>query len=208
MEDSRSMHRKTSPPPGWAVLAFLSAGLGLLLWGLHFTNWSLRGTIPDLIFPCIVGILGFASLITTWRMPSRSMRYAVRILSLPAVVGATLYALFIFILFIPPFTLGGLFWISEIAGETQIQQVASPDGAWIAEVHFQAVGAYTRGNGHILITARPSWLPVLEQDIYYLSLSYANEDTTDYVTWVDDNTLYVSETDEEVPVGELRWGFP
>lgn len=109
---------------------------------------------------------------------------------------------------IPPLTLGALFAVSEIAGETQIQRVTSPDGTRSAYVYFRGVGAYSGGNGRIYVRVRHQILPFLERDIFYLGRSYASDDSTNYLEWQDNNTIYIPEIKREVPVGTIRAEIP
>ena len=91
---------------------------------------------------------------------------------------------------VPPFTLGAFFAASEIAGETEIQRAISSDGTRIAYVYFRGVGAYSGGNGRIFVRVRHQILPLLERDVFYLPRSYADENSTNYLEWRDNNTLY------------------
>lgn len=68
-------------------------------------------------------------------------------------------------MFVPPFTLGGLFAFDELAGEKQIQQIESPDGRLTADVYFRGVGAYSGGNGRVDVRIRDRFVPFLERDV-------------------------------------------
>ena len=71
----------------------------------------------------------------------------------------------------------------------------------LATSAFFGVGAYTGGNGHIYVRVKYRCFPIVERDIYYVDESFADEETDDYLYWLDDDTLYISETEEEVEVG-------
>jgi hypothetical protein len=189
------------------ALVVINIILGLFLWFLFFTDYSLAGTIPDILYPPVVGIIALVSLgINIIR--NKSQRLLILLSQLPSIVGGGLYILIAFVMLIPPFTLGAFFAFSEITGETQIQRVTSPDGTRSAYVYFRGVGAYSGGNGRIYVRVRHHILPFLERDIFYLSKSFANEDSTNYLEWRDNSTIYIPEIKREVSVGSIRAEIP
>lgn len=188
-------------------LAFVNLLLGLFLWFLFSTDYSLVGTIPDIVFPLAMGMVAIVSLAINKIRATRG-RLWITLAHLPALIGSGLYVFAVFVMFIPPFTLGALFAASEIAGETEIQRVMSPDGTKTAYVYFRGVGAYSGGNGRVYVRIRYSMLPFLERDIFYLPASVADEDTTDFVEWRGNDVLYVSETDQEIRVDVIKAEVP
>ena len=172
-----------------------------------FTDYSLAGTIPDLLYPPIVGIIALVSLAINI-ISNKRQRLLITLPHLPSIIGGGLYILIALVMLIPPFTLGAFFAVSEIAGETQIQRVTSPDGTRSAYVYFRAVGAYSGGNGRIYVRVRHQILPFLERDIFYLGRSFASEDSTNYLGWRDNNTIYIPEIKREVSVGAIRAEIP
>ena len=192
----------------WPGLAALSLVLGLCLWFLSFTDYSLVGTLPDLIFPPAVALVAVISLVISWRRTRRRGRLLVALAHLPALSGGLLFLLAGIMLFVPPFTLGGLFAAGEIAGETRIQQNASPNNHLVASVYFRGVGAYGGGNGRIYVRVQHRTLPFLERDVFYLGESLATEKSSDYVKWVDNGTIHVSEVDQDVDVIGVRAEVP
>jgi len=198
----------SSPSRWWQRLTVLSLVLGLTLWLLSITDYSLVGTLPDLIFPPAVALVAVISLVVSWRRARRRGRLLVALAHLPAVSGGLLFLLTGIMLFVPPFTLGGLFLAGEIAGETRIQQSASPNNHLVASVYFRGVGAYGGGNGRIHVGVRHRALPLVERDVFSLSESVATERSSDTVRWVDDDTIYVAEVDQDVDVTGVRWQLP
>jgi hypothetical protein len=73
---------------------------------------------------------------------------------------------------------------------------------------FGGVGAYSGGNGRIFVRTRCSIFPFIERDLFSLSHSDASEDSTNYVEWRGNNTLYISETGKEIPVGGIKAEVP
>lgn len=127
---------------------------------------------------------------------------------LPALLGGGLFVLSTLLMFVPPFTLGGLFAFDELAGEKQIQQIESPDRRLTADVYFRGVGAYSGGNGRVDMRIRDRFVPFLERDVYYLGRSLASETSSEYVSWLDNRTLKISETGETVDVRGVKTGVP
>lgn len=187
--------------------AVINLILGLFLWFLFSSDYSLTGTIPDILFPPLVGIIALISVFSI-KTSDKHQRLWIRLAHLPAIIGGTLYLLMGFVMFIPPFTLGALFMMSEISDEVQIQQAVSPDGTQSAYVYFRGVGAYSGGNGRTYVRTRYSLLPFIERDLFTLSRSDASEQSTDYVKWHGNDTLYISEIGKEIPAGEIRAEIP
>jgi hypothetical protein len=193
--------------PWSKALLIINLILGLFLWFLFFTDYSLAGTFPDILYPPTVGLIALVSLTIT-KISYRRRSLLITLSHLPSIIGGGLYILMAFIMFIPPFTLGAIFAISEITGETQIQRVTSPDRTRIAYVYFRGVGAYSGGNGRIYVRVRYQMLPFLERDVFYIGRSYASEDSTNYLEWLDNNTIYIPEIKREIPVGAISAEMP
>lgn len=189
------------------LLVIANLILGLFLCFLFSTDYSLVGTIPDILFPPAIGIIAIVSFAVS-KAGSKRQRLLIALAHFPSIIGGGLYVLTVLLMLIPPFTLGAFFAASEIAGETEIQRAISPDGMRVAYVYFRGVGAYSGGNGRIFVRIRYQILPVLERDIFYLPRSYASEDSTNYVEWRGNDTLYVSETQEEISVGIIATETP
>lgn len=188
----------------WKFALGINFLLGVALWIGLFTDVSLRGTISDILFPPVVAIIAIG---TIQIIPSEWKRISKIGLSL-SYIGGCLFLLIGCIMLIPPFTLGFLFGISEITSEVRIQQIASPDDMRLAEVYFRPVGAYSGGSGRIYVRIRNRFLPFVERDIYYLRVSHADENTKNYVKWNDNNTLYISETNEQLSIGKVKSDLP
>ncbi len=171
-------------------LLSLNVFAGLVLWFGYSTDLSWTGTIPDLLFPPIVGVVALATLMIQKDVDPH-LRWTYRFACLPSLLGGSLAVAIAIVMFVPPFTLGGMFMADEIANERLIQNIASPDGGRIASVYFRGVGAYGSGSGRIFIRVRSRSLPILERDIYSVYPSYAYEDTQNYLRWRDRDTLEI-----------------
>ena len=68
--------------------------------------------------------------------------------------------------------------------------------------------SYGGGNGRIYVRVQHRALPLVERDVFYLGESLATEQSSDTVRWVDDNTIHVSEVNQDVDVIGVRWRFP
>lgn len=193
------------------VLVLFYIGVNLLLgstfWFFETTNYSPAGTLPDFLFALFALFVALAASILI-PFSSHELRPLVTLSSVPSLAGIVPYVLFIVIAAIPPFTLGLFFIVGEIADETVIQEAVSPDGWSVAKVYFRGVGAYAGGNGRISVRVVNRWVPFLERDVFYLGRSYADRDDPDYVKWRDNNTLYISETKEEVHVRLVELELP
>lgn len=188
----------------WKLVLAINLFLGISLWLGFFTDISLRGTIPDILFPPLVVVFAVATIrvVPTERKKLSKLAY------IPSYIGGFLFLLMACIMLIPPFTLGFLFGVSEIASEVRIQQIESPNNSRIAEVYFRPVGAYSGGSGRVYIRVTYTYFPFLERDIYYLRVSHADENTRNYLQWIDNDTLYISETDEKIVVGTIKPDMP
>lgn len=193
--------------PSRKALVAINVIVGSFLWFLFSTDYSLTGTIPDILYPPIAGIIAVLSLAII-KTSNRWQRLLITVVHLPSIIGGGLYILIVLVMLIPPFTLATIFTVSEIADETQIQRATSPDGTRAAYVYFRGVGAYSGGNGRMFVRVRHQMLPFLERDIFYLSRSYASEDSTNYLEWQDNNTIYIPEIKREISVGVIRAEIP
>ncbi|MCP4374084.1 MAG: hypothetical protein GY797_39155 [Deltaproteobacteria bacterium] len=191
----------------WNWLIFVNLILGLFLWLLFSTDYSLIGTIPDILFPPLVAIIAVVSLALI-NIHGRFQKFLVMLAHLPSIIGGCLYILIAFIMLIPPFTLGTMFMMSEITEEIQIQEAISPNSTKVANVYFRGVGAYSGGNGRIYVRIKYRNVPFLERDVFHLGRSLASEESINYVKWIDDDTLYVTEVDNEVAVGAIGGEIP
>jgi hypothetical protein len=192
----------------WHILRALNLSVGVLLWFFYSTDYSWAGTIPDIVFPPLVAVMSSVSLLIATKAPSRCQRRATRLACLPSLIGGWSYVLVAVLLVMPPFTMGAFFMIDEISHEKLIQEAVSPDGSLVAQVYFRGVGAYASGNGRIYVRVKHRLLPAVEKDVYHLHGSHADENTPDYLSWIDNGTLYIPESQEEVPVGPITLWIP
>lgn len=189
----------------WKAVLAVNLVLGAFLWFLDSTDFSLRGSIPDIVFPPFVFIVAITTMMI---VPDTQWKRVSKLFCLPSLIGAGVHVLFGIIMIIPPFTLAFLFGIDEIMSEVRIQQISSPNNKQVAEVYFRPVGAYSGGNGRIYVQVTDKFLPFLEREILYLRVSHADENTENYLKWTDNNTLYISEINEKIPVGTAKFEIP
>jgi hypothetical protein len=192
----------------WRFLLATNLCLAVVLWFFYFTDYSWSGTILDIVFPPAVAVISLISFLAARNAPGKSQRRAARLACLPPLIGGGSYVLMAAMLAMPPFTLGAIFTIDEISHEKLIQEAVSPDGSRVAQVYFRGVGAYGAGNGRIYVRVKHRLLPFVERDVYHLHGSHADEDTADYLSWQDSDTLYIPETREQVRIGTIRLRIP
>ena len=190
------------------VIVGLNVVLGLILWFGYFTDFSWAGLLPDLLFPPMVGLVALVSFARLKAISNKNGRNTVRLFSIFSIAGGCLPGCLIAILILPPFTLGFLFMTDEMRNEVLIQRVNSPNETRIAEVYFRGVGAYDAGNGRIYVRVKTRWLPIVEREIYQLDRSYADQTTSNYLQWIDNNTLFLSEEGKEIKVGIVNFELP
>lgn len=200
--------RRAKLPAAWCWWSIAILALGVVLWFLSFTDYSLVGSWSDIIFPVAVGLTAFISLAVALARTGGRGRVLTAAAHVPALLGGGLFVLSTLLMFVPPFTLGGLFAFDELAGEKQIQQIESPDARLTADVYFRGVGAYSGGNGRVDVRLRARLVPFLERDVYHLGRSLASETSSDYVSWLDNHTLKISETGETVDVRGVKTEAP
>src|SRR3954471_20177987 len=194
----------------WPLLVLLNLVLGSLVWAFHLSDYGLAGALADWWCPLCVGLVGLLTLQYAARLRGPLPRALVRSGAVVTLSGGGFYVLAF------PIALAGIVllpWafyrlangLEEMAAETLVQDVASPSGTWRALVYFQPVGDNAGYNGHVSLRAAHPGLPWLERRIYYVPVSrVATAAPAPYVRWVDDDTLYVAETNELVTVGPQR----
>lgn len=200
--------RDTTSFSSTTVLVVISVGTALFLWLTYSTNLSLYGTLLDLLFIPLAGVVGYICWGKARHMSEGKPRTTIRLFSLVSLVGTVPPILIGLCMWVPPFTLGAIFVTSEIVGEERAQTAVSPDRAWVADVRFQGTGAYTGGLGRVSVSVRHSLFPLIEQDIFYESRSNFNPETTTFIRWIDEDSLYILESEEVVEVGDLEWHIP
>jgi len=127
---------------------------------------------------------------------------------LPSIIGGIPYLILIILAIVPPFLLATLFWLDEQSNATLIQKAESPNGAKTVEVYFRPVGAYSGGNGRIEVHLKYTWLPFVKRDIYFVRVTHADENTHDYLSWVDNETLDIPEKNTKVKINWIEWEIP
>jgi hypothetical protein len=195
--------RSAPSRPEWLLIG-ANLGLGALLWGDELSDYQVAGTIPSLIFPFLVGLVALLAL-PWFRHLAPLPRRLGRLACLPSLLGSATYVLLALVALIPPFTLGAMFFVGEVAAERTIQEVPSPDGSRIATVILHPVGAYGRGWGRVIIRVHHAVFPLVEREIHHVSATRtARGDPMEYIQWKDDDTIWISETDEEIKIGVVE----
>lgn len=193
----------------WKALSIANLAVGLFLWFLFSTDYSLMGNVADILFPPLAGILAIFSLaIGITKARNKPQKFLGIFAHVPSIVGGGLFVFMCVVMFIPPFTLGALFVATEISDEVHIQQAVSPDGIRVADVYFRGAGAYSSSSGRVIVRVRHRIVPFLERDILYQNSSFMREEIGDYIEWRDSNTIYITETKREMPVGIVQTEFP
>jgi len=196
------MNEQSSLPP---LVNFI---LGLILWFGFCSDYSWDNAAANVLFPPIVGLLGLASLFQYRKRLIRQQKSVHSLLYLPSVIGGIPYLLLGIVLMVPPFVFGPLLWIQQQSSAMRIQQVESPNGTQIAEVYYLPVGPLPELNGGIEVHLKYKWLPFVKRDIFAGPAPDANESTHDYLSWVDNETLYIKERDEELKLDWVEWEVP
>jgi hypothetical protein len=163
------------------------------------------GNVADILFPPLAGILAIFSLaIGITKARNKPQKFLGIFAHVPSIVGGGLFVFMCVVMIIPPFTLGALFIATEISEEVHIQQAVSPDGIRVADVYFRGAGAYSSSSGRVIVRVRHKIVPFLERDILYENSNYMREEIGDYIEWRDSNTIYITETKREMPVGIVQ----
>jgi hypothetical protein len=195
---------------GWPLLLGLNLALGALVWVFHLTDYGLASALSEWWFPLVVGLVGLFSLRYAARLPKALPRALVRLGAAVTLSGGGFYVVAL------PLALAGIvllpwafyrlaYGLEEMAAETAIQDVVSPVGTWSARVYFQPVGENAVYNGHVSVRAAHPALPLLERRLYYVPATrVATAEPAAYVRWVDDDTLYVAETNDLISVAPQR----
>lgn len=180
--------------------------LGSLMWFFVVTDYSLAGTVPDLLFGPVAGAIATASLFILFVLGALRRNRVAWIALLPSMIGGGLTVLIAVIAVIPPFTLAGLFFADEVLNEKIIQTEPSPAGWREAVVTFRGVGAYDSGNGRVIVNVRSNFFPLIEREVHYVGSSYADENSSEYVRWEGENSLrVVGEPSAATELIDLGW---
>jgi hypothetical protein len=190
------------------VLVSLALAAGIVLWFFFLTDYTFAGTLVDFLFPPVSLCAGLIGFLAARRFPGQPAKRLARLASLPALLGGLLYlALGALLAAFSP--MGVMFAVSEIMGEQVLQAAPSPDGTRVAEVYFRGVGPYSGGNGRVIVRVKHPLLPFVERDVFYLSDSYeAGRNTTEYLQWLDNDTICIPETGEIVKLGLVKAKVP
>jgi len=192
---------------GWTILIGVNLVAGLLLWVGYLTDWSLAGTIPDLLFPLFVGLLGYYTLLAAQGAPHRQRRSIIWACA-PSLVGGAAYLLAGILLFMPPFTFDSMFHLAEITSERVVEKEPSPDGRYIAQVVFRGAAAAPGASGEIVIRVVPRAFPLVERELGAVRVYFTNEEVERYVMWQDAGALTFLPLDWKWPAEETRFALP
>jgi hypothetical protein len=187
-----------------ANLYWFNVLIGITVWFGLLTDYSLLGTIGDILFPIIAMMLTI-KINKVYESPNNKKRRLARILSYPTIAVGILQGIIMGLMILPPLLLATLFWGSELASQTLIQESHSPTGSRVAYVYFRPTGAYAGGSGRVFVRLRYTNFPIIERDIYELRTShYSTEDPSDFLEWQDDDTLRIFETEDIVHIGYVK----
>ena len=199
------------------LLVGINLLLGLVLWFGLVSDFAWAGYLTNYLFPPLVALVVLAS----WRRLRRNRpqdggkRTWLRqgIFFAPSLAGGLPYIILMIVAFIPPILfvtiMGGMFSLGEHLSAVVIQEAESPDGNKTAVVTLLPVGAYGGGFGHIIVELKYPYLPLVRRHVYYLDDSYeVTGDPQEYVSWIDEHTLHMSEEDVSVDVGRIHWQWP
>lgn len=181
--------------------------LGVSLWLDYFTNYSIVGKYSEFLFPLLAGIIGFVSYkFLVKRNPDNRGKLLYKLTSAPSVIGGLLSL----ILIIPPMCLFSFAILNNNSQEIIIQQEISPNNFQVATVYHGYVG-FVGGDDKYSIRVHPRWFPLIEKEVYYellTSPSWCRNDSGKCIFWVDDNTIYISETRQEIKTDKVEFAMP
>jgi hypothetical protein len=155
-----------------------------------------------------VGLVGLASLFQIRKRLIRQQKSMHALLCLPSVLGGIPYLLLMIVLMVPPFVYGPIVWIQQQSSAVRIQQVESLKGSQIAEVYYLPVGPLPELNGGIEVHLRYKSLPFVKRDVFVVRQTNADENTHDYLSWVNNETLHIKETEEKLKLDWIEWEVP
>ena len=191
----------------WKFILGTNVCLGLMLCLGLVSDYSWNARWANTVFPPFVGLVGLLSICRGRKVSKETRRWS-RILCLPSVILGMPYAAFLVIAAFPPLLFGTFLWIAERDSAKVIQEAWSPDGTKRVEVCFLPVGPYSAGEGRIEVHLSYRWLPFVKRDIYYLSVSRADESVEDYLWWEGNSALFLSETRKRLHFGVIQWRMP
>lgn len=190
-------------------IIYINLFLGIILWLGLCTDYSLSGNGLDILLPLVVGCLSLCVLIAILRHKEmvRNTRYAYLLTCVPSIAGGCLFVISVIVLFVSGAILGGMFYMAEMSGEQFVEQVKSPDGRYAANIYFRPVGAYTGGNGRILIRVTHRWLPFIEHDVH-THKTFRDPDQVPFIEWTDNNTINVLDRGGTIKVRWIKFQWP
>lgn len=180
------------------VVCITNAAMGFSVWFLALTNWSIVGNYTDYIYPIYAYIVAIISRRVLLK-DEKKIERKVKLCLLPSRIAGLFQLSFFAMMLIPIFWMPLMFGISEINDEVLIQKEPSPNGMQTAYVYFRPVGAYAPGSGHTYVRVRSILFPFLEHDVFTKSVSGATEETENYITWLSNNSMRISESERGEP---------
>jgi hypothetical protein len=174
--------------------------LGFFSWFMYWSSYSFRTRELNFWFPYIVGILAFVSLKLVRLGKVRVSKFLTRFAIWPGLIGAIAAFAFVITTYLPPFTLGTLFYQSEVANEEMVTSVASPDKQLIAEVIFRPVGAYAPGAGKVFVRIIWNAFPFVQRHEFFSTVYSVPEEG--YAEWIDNDSLHISEPDSVLSIAK------
>jgi len=204
---SASTSRLTFPQRARPFISGITLVLGMLLWFFLLTDYSLVGTLPDFLFPPAMLVLGIAAFMWARYADTSSRTWLSRLVALPAIIGGSLYLVAVGLAFMPPQTLGAMFFSDAMASEVRLQEATSPDGSRVAEVYWLPGGYSGSFNRALLVKVRYPILPFVERDIFSTALHLETTEG-EHISWRDNDTLYLFDTGAVIKVGAVKGELP
>lgn len=171
--------------------------LNLLILIIIFSPYSFRGLVLDILL-IIIGIM-FSTYSFRYIFKSKFKWWKKLILYIfqsPAIVTLV----FTILILVPPFTLGGIFAITELANTKVVQKEKSPNGMKYIIVYETTVGAYTSGHGRLSIKLVSKYFPIIEKNIFYLKESHPFKTSPEFIEWVDDKSIKIKENSKIIDI--------
>ena len=190
------------------ILLLVNLSLGIILWFGMCSDYSWDNVWVNIAFPPFVGLIGLICFFIGRKNLTSKQKKVQSFFLLPSIIGGIPYLILMILAVVPPFGLATVFWFHEQSSGALIQRTVSPNDSQIAEVYFLPVGAYSGGNGRIEVHLKYKLLPFVKRDVLDLRVTRADENTTNYLSWVDDETLYVPEENYHLKINWIEWKIP
>lgn len=174
------------------IVFIINSILGISLWFGYFTNVSLVGKYSDILYPIVVGIVGFLS----YRyLSGESQKPLQKLLNRASVFGSIIGAGCNVILLIPPMLLFSISVFNSRVGEYQIQQLETSNGH---EVNiYQRLVGFVDADERISVRQKLKMFPIIEIEIYDdFYTPYCANTESDCFQWASESSIVDINTGE------------